>query len=274
MTDKSIYNINTRELFKEIYCISVSNSISGISVNTYLIIGKEKALLVDTAWGTVDLKKIVSSITELPVTVINTHGHSDHVGGNFQFDSVYIKDDDIPLLQSSFQRNKRMELISNYGSDFLWSGMTQEYWMNARCDNIKSLTGVLSIDIGDRKIDILETPGHTAGSISLIDTSRRVLISGDTLIEGFNLLIFESSSKLDAFMNTLDRIISNVGKFDFVLPSHYTAPLGTDITFSMKKAVEEIILGKMQGTNYQFLNINCLIAKYPNFCILYCEDSL
>ena len=63
----------------------------------YLITGGEKALLVDTANGYEDLAEIVRSLTDLPVTVVNTHGHGDHIFGNAFFDEAWMHPADFAL---------------------------------------------------------------------------------------------------------------------------------------------------------------------------------
>lgn len=56
---------------------------------SYLILGREKALLFDTGMGISDIRKVVEELTKLPVIVLNSHTHNDHVGGNWQFDTIY-----------------------------------------------------------------------------------------------------------------------------------------------------------------------------------------
>ena len=63
----------------------------------YLVAGRERALLIDTGWGEGDLPAHVATRTDLPLTVVNTHGHPDHSSGNGQFDEVYIHTADLPL---------------------------------------------------------------------------------------------------------------------------------------------------------------------------------
>lgn len=62
-----------------------------------LVVGTEKALLFDTGYGIGDLRKLIASITNLPIIVVNSHGHIDHVSGNYQFSEVYIHPEDIPI---------------------------------------------------------------------------------------------------------------------------------------------------------------------------------
>ena len=60
----------------------------------YLIIGKDRALLFDTGMGISDIKKLTAELTKLPIIVLNSDTHDDHVGGNWQFDAVYGMDTD------------------------------------------------------------------------------------------------------------------------------------------------------------------------------------
>ena len=70
-------------------------------VYMYLIIGDDKCLLIDTGYGATDVMQYVRSVTELPVTVVNTHGHMDHIGGNHDFDEVYLSKKDWKLAVKS-----------------------------------------------------------------------------------------------------------------------------------------------------------------------------
>ena len=61
---------------------------------SYLITGSKSALLFDTGMGISDLKKVVGELTCLPIIVLNSHTHDDHVGDNWQFATVYGMDTD------------------------------------------------------------------------------------------------------------------------------------------------------------------------------------
>src|ERR1700745_1558553 len=60
----------------------------------YLITGNKSALLFDTGMGISDLKEVVGQLTQLPIIVLNSHTHDDHVGDNWQFATVYGMDTD------------------------------------------------------------------------------------------------------------------------------------------------------------------------------------
>ena len=67
------------------------------SERLYLILGKEKALLFDTGYGFCDYRPLIHEVTDLPLTVVCSHGHDDHVLGNYLFDKVYIAEEDYEL---------------------------------------------------------------------------------------------------------------------------------------------------------------------------------
>ena len=63
----------------------------------YLVVGEEKAALIDTGMGFPGLRQLVERLTDKPVIVLNTHGHLDHIGGNDEFDCIYLHPDDLTV---------------------------------------------------------------------------------------------------------------------------------------------------------------------------------
>jgi hypothetical protein len=57
-------------------------------VISYLIVGAKQAALFDTGMGISDIQKLTAELTALPIVVVNSHTHHDHVGGNWQFTDV------------------------------------------------------------------------------------------------------------------------------------------------------------------------------------------
>ena len=70
----------------------------------YLIEGDNYALLIDSILGFGNLKTFCETLTDKKIVVANTHSHSDHVGGNFFFDSCYIHHRDIVSFQENIRR--------------------------------------------------------------------------------------------------------------------------------------------------------------------------
>ena len=77
------------------------------SVYMYLLTGKRGAALIDTGFGMIDIREVVSTLTKLPVFVINTHGHFDHTGGNPLFDEIHIHPADMEVYRAHSGENAK-----------------------------------------------------------------------------------------------------------------------------------------------------------------------
>ena len=91
MDDKKLY---IKKIRGDIYLLDEAHEATG-----YLVVGEEKALLIDTMMGYNDLAKAVRDITDKPVMVVNTHGHGDHIFGNIYFEEAYMNPEDLIILQ-------------------------------------------------------------------------------------------------------------------------------------------------------------------------------
>ena len=137
----------------------------------YLVVGEEKALLIDTGFGMGSLKKVVESLTEKPVIVVNTHGHPDHGGGNYEFSAVYLHSEDWELYAYKCA-DARLEEANHWPVE-------GEVQLQPYQPETLPLEDGQVFDLGGRLVDVLHTPGHTAGSVSLFDRQTRSLFTGD-----------------------------------------------------------------------------------------------
>ena len=141
----------------------------------YLVEGNDRALLIDAGTYIPDLDKIVAKITSKPITMMLTHAHGDHVGGVGAFPEVYLNAGDMTIVPNN---------IRNYQGQ------------------IKYLNDGEVIDLGGREIEVIFTPGHTAGSTTFFDKVRHYGFSGDAF-GSTNLLVFIN---LSTEMYTAERI--------------------------------------------------------------------
>ena len=95
-----------------------------------LIIGKEKAMLIDTCYGIGDLPSLIKNYTNLPLVVIASHGHMDHTGGNYQFEEVYINELDLELCK---QYNSNDRCRKGQPRKNMQAGKVQEVYSARRC---------------------------------------------------------------------------------------------------------------------------------------------
>lgn len=147
----------------------------------YLLLGEEKALLIDCSIGTDDLKKVVKEITSLPLTVAATHGHTDHTGGAWQFKKIYIpKPDCKPALKIYATRNYREKLLSNRMRK---NGISKKDIKGHLydCKWIAFEDGK-GFDLGNRTVKAVFTPGHSVGSCIFLDEKEKMMFTGDNTL--------------------------------------------------------------------------------------------
>lgn len=161
-------------------------------VRFFLLEGKEKALLVDSGLTIKNVVKIASALTDKPLYLINTHGDMDHTFGNREFKKYYISEAD-------YINCKMAERFPDCKPIFV-------------SDNEK-------IELGERTIRIISIPGHTYGSIALLDINYRLLFSGDSVQDG-NIYMFGKHRDVNCFENSLLKLIDMNNQYDSIIPSH------------------------------------------------------
>ncbi len=185
---------------------------------SYLIEGRNKAVLLDTGMGIGDIKKVIEHLTRLKVFVVNSHTHFDHVGDNHQFDEIAVFDDDFEI--DNLERGQTIEELS---PKRLYRPLPKGFDPKAYKILPSKPTHLLKheelIDLGDRKLKVLHTPGHSPGSICLLDTKSRELFTGDTFYLSSLLANLPESDSL-AYSRTADYLASLAPSISVLRPSH------------------------------------------------------
>lgn len=202
----------------------------------FLITGSERALLVDTANGQEDLQEIVRSLTELPVIVVNTHGHGDHVFGNVFFDEAWLHPADNALYDMFFGYAK--EELDKYG---------------LKPCPVKALEIGQIFDLGGVQLEVVDLKGHTAGSIGLLDKAGRIIYTGD----GLNVHLWmqlDHSLPITTMLETFRALKEKHGSdFDYVAHGHAKELRGREILDWMIKGCEDILAGRTENDQpYQY----------------------
>ncbi len=205
----------------------------GVNVYCYLLVGDEKALLIDTAYGFTDIPAAVREITDKPLMVVCTHGHFDHVSGSYRFEECFLSKEDEEVYRRHSQQAYIEELLNqNFGGGMMAKafGMILKPNLNGIYSHPFPKTNPLPdsgcFDLGGRKVTIIQTPGHTGGSVSLYDAKHGYLFSGDTCGDEGMLLHFPESTSMKVFHETIRRILSMVrdGRIVRNFPSHQASP--------------------------------------------------
>lgn len=177
-----------------------------------LIIGSQKAVLFDTMNGLGDLKSLVEGITSLPIQVINSHGHVDHIGGNYQFDKVCLNRKDWGVIESNRAILKTIEM--NMHEELVNCKKSMEM-----TEQMPDIIPGTKIDLGDRTLEVVPLEGHTPGSIGLLLKEDRILFAGDAFTPQM-CLFFPESMPVEAYQSMLRRTMEQ--PFDQYVLGHYT----------------------------------------------------
>ncbi|MBR2577632.1 MAG: MBL fold metallo-hydrolase [Erysipelotrichaceae bacterium] len=210
-------------------------------VRFFLLEGKKKALLIDSGMTVNNAKDIAMSLTDLPVELLNTHADRDHIGSNEQFASFYMH----PLEEDLYRRSgKSGDIIPVKEGDV--------------------------IDLGERELKIIDLPGHTPGSIAVLDVRNRVLISGDPIQRNGRIFMFGSHRNMNEYIRSLERLEKRTDEFDEIWPSHADIPVSTDTIEMLRKGAMDILSGKIEGKQEE-VHGHSIVAYDLGSCTMLCD---
>ncbi|MFN8241750.1 MAG: MBL fold metallo-hydrolase [Bacteroidales bacterium] len=241
------------------------------AVNIFLVVGTDSALVIDTGMGTADLSSFIKTLTTKPLIIINTHGHPDHAGANYQFPKVYVHPSDSAASRSFNTPAARkgaagtMQAGKSPSASELYKGV--EY--KTRLIPVKE--GRV-FDIGGRKLEVLSTPGHTAGSISLLDRGNRLLFTGDnnnTLV----WLFLQGCSPLSQYQKTLEKQVKMLSLFSTILPGHGPA-MSSDFVKDQLECVKGIISGKLEAKPYKSFAGDAMVSTFGKASVAFNPKNL
>lgn len=212
------YKMKINPIYDDAWEIYQESEIPGCgSVRCFLIVGKEKALLIDCGYGVGNIFQVVRKITSKPIILACTHGHIDHAFGGWAFSERYMHSADRELF-TSYQVSRKIldtytmvKVKDNRPSQQereAKAALVQEKNINVRFDNLETLQ---YLDLGGKKIDWIHTPGHTAGSVCFIDEKAGVIFSGDTLATMVWIALEEHTS-VKMYRDSLQKIIRVCGR--------------------------------------------------------------
>ena len=227
---------------------------------SHLIVGEDRALLFDTGIGLLSIKAVVQRITNLPVIVLNSHTHYDHVGGNWEFSTVLAID-------SSYTR-ANMKGFDNgrISGDFLPGAFCKgapagsdpasfytKPWKQSRYVKDGEV-----LDLGGRTLEVLHVPGHTPDAVALLDAKNRLLFSGDTWYDA-SLWLFVRETNLKDYEASISRLAALENEVTFLLGAHNSARVHTGRLQPVVNAFRQIrtgdYVGEKDGYNRLAFNI-------------------
>ncbi len=202
-------------------------------VRFYLFCGTEKAALIDSGMNVPEARAIAEGLTSLPLIMINTHGDPDHISGNDSFDEFYMS----PAEEENYRgRGGKGKLLPLREGDI--------------------------IELGDRPLRIIDIPGHTPGSIAILDEKNRILVSGDSVQDG-NIFMFGKGRDINLYIKSLKHLSDYDGQYDEIYPMHGTFPVMPELVKQCLSGAQEIQRGAASGKNVEIFGNPVCLYRFP-----------
>lgn len=217
-------------------------------VISYLILGDKRALLFDTGMGISDIKKVTAELTKLPIVVVNSHTHNDHVGGNWHFDTIYGMNTGFTRKNAKGSRDDaQAEIAPGQICGTLPRGFDTTTYATKPWTIATYLEDDDQIDLGGRKIEVIATPGHTPDAISLFDRANGLLFTGDTYYPA-PIWLFRPETDLDAYAESIRRLASLEPEVKLVLGAHNVPVASPTVLPRLVTAFDAVRAGKVSPT--------------------------
>jgi len=251
--DKMIY-FTHEKLSEHLYRI-----IDFTGVCCYLVVGNKKAYLLDTCNGIGNIKEYIEKITNLPISVILTHGHLDHMGGAALFDDIYMNHDDMVVFKNHGNMTFRIQDTKKHSP----VEVKEEDFIPTYKGEIKDIKDGDIFDAGDIHIQMILVKGHTPGMMCPLIQEDRMIIFGDAC--GVGVLLFdEYSSTVSEYKKSLLHLKEFEDKYDYIFRNHGTFESSKELLDNVIGCCTLILEGKDDHIPVKFHDIELYSCHKQN----------
>ena len=223
----------------------------------YLVEGQNKAVLIDAGIGFGNLRHFVDTLTPLPVDLVLTHAHIDHAGGACYFDRVYLNEAEHVILNNHKSLDK-IEYLHIMQPD---AEVPPEDIAPTKETGFMPLNDGDTFDLGGITLEMIKLPGHTPGSMCVLNREERSILLGDAC-NGFTFLFDSMCRPLSEYLNNLRAFKQYEDRYDKVYLSHGSGDGPKSIVDEVIKVCQEAIAGQAEDIPFNFMGVESgYIAK-------------
>lgn len=217
-----------------------------MDITMSLIIGSEKAAIIDTGYGlSGDLDKVIRKITDKPVICLLTHCDPDHAGSAALFDEIYMSSLDEELMEGALNVHAKQMTIKNMaaGNDELVAYL-KEHMVKSSSFKYKNIEDGDVFDLGDCTLEAISFPGHSKGSMCFFNRKEKYAITGDSIANiNSPVLFFKKCLPLSIYKENLERFIKLVGNDIVLYSGHDIFPIKKQLIPEILTLCDEIMAG-------------------------------
>ena len=270
---ETLIKVETRDKWFEVY--KLPNEVFAImepyhfqEVISYLIVGSKRALLFDTGAGLANIRALTEKLCDKEIIVANSHTHFDHVGNNHLFHEALVYNDP-KALERLRKGYRREELAPHASRDLILPGHEEDVDFDDYSippSKPKAVEDGQIIDLGDRRIKVTHTPGHSPDSVMLLDIENKMLFTGDSYYPGHLYAHFEGdfygNSDVNAYAASIEKVRAFVDELASIHPSH-NDPVGDPrILKKLAVALRKLANGEVEAGTLLFGDLS--VASLPN----------
>lgn len=230
----------------------------------YLVLGEEKALLIDSGFGLGSLKKVVDGLTDLPIILVNTHGHPDHGGGNAEFGPPLLHPDDHELYAHKCAFETRLEEALHWGREDVAEKLqpTPPAPLPLEDGHV--------FDLGGRTLRVIHAPGHSRGSVCIFDERTGTLFAGDNVQGMATALTEDCAACVSVYLASMEKLAALPVKA--ICTGHMPAVLPPDYIDKKIRCARRILAGEQPET-VRSRGGECLGMTVDGTSIHYTKDN-
>lgn len=188
---------------------------------SYVIEGDEKAIVIDSGYGAGNIREFCQSLVKVPITsIINTHHHFDHTANNAYFDEVY------------------MDALAKEQASVPYPSFQGIYF--PKTYKVIPVEDGFTIELGNRILEIIQTPDHTEDGICILDRKQGILYTGDEFMKSKNL-----SGTVEHWKECLEKLMNHRDEFHIVCGGEGIMPI--EVVDKQYQIVVKILEGTLVG---------------------------
>lgn len=241
----------------------------------YYLSGENSGLFIDTGFGFGNLPALASSLDDKPLRLVLTHGHPDHARGAWQFPEAFVGRADAALTRRFCSSRARKGMAADLRrtdpefAKLLELGFDDRGWAALPLPPLTPVDAGFTFDLGGRLLEVVPLPGHTPGSIGLLDRANRLLFSGDAVHSGQIWLQLPESGSLADFLTMLRGLQPLRPAFDWLFWGHTQDPAPAVLMDDLIAGVQDVIAGRRTGKPHTWFGGEGLLIDFGSCSLLF-----